>query len=37
MSDELRDAQQEGGIGGNNALETAEAMPVEATWDSDND
>ena len=37
MSDEQPDDQQEGGITGNNALETAEAMPVEATWDSDND
>ena len=37
MSDEQHDEQQEGVASGNNALETAEAMPVEATWDSDND
>jgi hypothetical protein len=37
MSDEQHDEQQEGVATGNNALETAEAMPVEATWDSDND
>ena len=37
MSNEQRHEQQEGGLSGNNALETAEAMPVEATWDSDND
>jgi hypothetical protein len=37
MSDEQHDEQQEGVASGNNAHETAEAMPVEATWDSDND
>ena len=37
MSDEQHDAQQKGGIGGNNALETAEAMPVKAAWDLDKD
>jgi hypothetical protein len=37
MSAEQHDEQQEGVTSGNNALETAEAMPVEATWDSDND
>jgi hypothetical protein len=35
MSDEKHDEQQEGVTSGNNALETAEAMPVDATWDSD--
>jgi hypothetical protein len=36
MSDEQHDEQQDGVTSGNNALETAKAMAVEATWDSDN-
>jgi hypothetical protein len=37
MNIERHTEQQEGGISGDNALETADAIPIEAAWDSDND
>ena len=37
MNIERHTEQQEGSISGDNALETADAIPIEAAWDSDND
>jgi hypothetical protein len=37
MNIERHTEQQEGSSSGDNALETADAIPIEAAWDSDND